>query len=474
MSRFSSFITLIFFVLFLAIPLVTLNSDFIAISIFCFILFIIDYFRFSFLSNIKIEARRQILLKENNEKIKIKNNRFNNNQIAIIETYIEIESDFPFFFKVQQDIPSELKTTSSMKSYDNIIINSFFYNISKNKKSIGKKNKFNDSNNSPNAIINKKNFMVSYEIKMKRGYYELDNIELKIFSPLFLNSKTIEIPAKLEFYSVPDEPIDIDLPIKSKKLSIYAGMIPAKKAGVGLNFFDVRKYYEGDRLNSINWKHSARTNQLYVNEFERESNTDVSIIIDCRNNYNTYSGYEEIFEKGIDAAYSIAKSMLKSQNRVSLLQFGSFFNYVRPEYGKVQLERIVQVLSRLKLSDTQDFWELDNIPISIIPSESLVFLITPLEDEDIPHIIRFHQKKYRFVIIALDIVEYTYKNYDDERKERYKKAYLLASSLRKATIELARKTGAVVLNYDCIQPFYQFIKENMFYLKELTKRAGKI
>jgi uncharacterized protein (DUF58 family) len=488
LQRFSQIIILIFFILFLSIALVTLNSDFIAISIFCFAIFTFDlFYSFSF-DKINIECERKIYLLSDNQKISIKNNRFENNQIAQIETKIVIKSNnlfsfFPFYIKIKENIPDRIKLLGSSLNNENIETGFFSYLKSVNLKP---KNSQDAIIKSPKYIkissdfirksssFNSSYFNYSYKVKVKRGFYEFEPVKFKIFSPLFLSSKNIDISANLTFYVVPDKNIDIDFPIRSKKLLVYTGMIPSKKPGIGLNFFDVRQYYEGDKLNTVNWKHSARNNQLYVNEFERESNTDVSIIVDCRNNPNTYSVSDDIFEKGIEAAYTIAKSMLKAQNRVSFLEFGSYFNFVRPGYGKVQLERITMVLSSLKINDQQDFWELDNIPTSIIPSGSLVFLITPLSEEDIPHIIRFHQRKFRFVIVALDIVEYLYNKMDNLEKERYKKAYMLASSLRKMTIETAKKAGSVVLNYNCIEPFSNFIKENSYYLKELTRKAGKI
>lgn len=483
MERFSQFIILFFFIFFLAISLVTFNSDFIAISLFCFIIFALDIFISFYFDKINIECERKIYLIEDNQKIQLKNNRFENNQIAQIETniFIKFNSSFsfiPFYIKIKEKLPDRITLIEDEQESDKTEINN---KVKKNKK-IEKSDKVETgffvsskySKKMYNSQINSSSFNYSYKVKVRRGQYDLEPIRLKIFSPLFLSSKVLELKANLSFYAIPDETIDIDLPVRSKKLLIYAGLIPSKKPGVGLNFFDVRQYYEGDKLNTINWKHSAKENQLYVNEFEKESNTDISIIVDCRNNPNTYSVSDDIFEKGIEAAYTIAKSMLKSQNRVSILQFGSFFNYVKPGYGKVQLERITLALSSLKISDQQDFWELDNIPTSIIPSGSLVFLITPLSEDDIPHIIRFHQRKYRFVIIALDIVEYLYSKMDNSQKEKYNKAYMLASSLRKMTIETAKKAGAVVLNYNCLEPFSNFIKENSYYLKELTRKAGRI
>jgi len=463
------FLLLVFFIIFLSIAIFTLNSDFITLAIFTFLLFILDNISILFFEKPQIKCIRKIstvnsgILDENtnenidenanenvveniDEKIESKKNRFIRDQNVLITVEIEIKFKRKFFFNLLEIIPKALAESNNIS----IIKNKYLFIPDKSMK-----------------------FNYSYNLKLKRGSYEFEPIQMEVFSLFALSKKTYSLAAPLNFFVLPSEAVDIELPIKSKKLSIYAGNIPSQKAGLGLNFLDVRKYYEGDKLNQINWKHSARNDELYVNEFERESNTDVSIIIDCRNNEN-YSTSPQIFEKGIDAAYSIAKSMLRAQNRVSLLEFGSFFNYLRPAYGKIQLERISLALANIKISEQKDFWELDAIPQEIIPSQSLVFLITPLSDEDIPHIIKFHQKKYRFVIIALDIAEYLYKISREEEKLKLKNAYLLAKSLRMITIETAKKAGAIVLNYDCITPFNEFIKDNLEYLKQLTRKIGRI
>lgn len=486
------FIFLLFFIIFLSISLLTLNSDFIALSIFCFSIFIIDYFYLLLLNSVKIKAISKIYKIENNQKINIKNNRFEDGDILLLETEIEIESSFYFFFNFIQNLPEKLEVSEdqffekSKQKEKNLIVENFFHIITKkskndkenekeeNKIKKAKKEKDTKKYKEKDKEKDKKIYIVKKYIKVKRGFYEFKSVEINIFSLLFLSSIRVNVDTELNFYATLKEPVDIELPIRSRKISIFAGSIPSKRSGVGIDFYGVRKYYEGDKLSLINWKKSAKNSDLYVNEFEKETNTDISIIVDCRKRVDYNENSKEFFEKALQVAYSIAKSLLKNQNRVSFLQFGSFFNYLRPAYGKIQLEKINQILSRLDLSVSQDYWELDNIPLEIIPAQSLVFLITPLEDEDIPHIIKFHKKKYRFVIIALDIVEYTYKNYDEQQRQKNKAAYLLASSLRKATIETARKTGAIVLNYDCIKPFNQFIKENNFYLYELVKRYGRI
>src|SRR5207237_1139183 len=71
----------------------------------------------------------------------------------------------------------------------------------------------------------------------------------------------------------------------------------------------------------INWKASSRYNELIVNETEAERVTDVMIVLDTD---VTFFGptESELFERGIQAAASMTRLLLRQGNRVGLVLQG--------------------------------------------------------------------------------------------------------------------------------------------------------
>src|SRR5881398_2737269 len=90
---------------------------------------------------------------------------------------------------------------------------------------------------------------------------------------------------------------------------------------IGTEFYSMRKYVPGDDPKRINWKASARQNELIVNETEAERITDVMVVLDT--DVTIFEEAEdELFERGIRAAASMASLLLRQGNRVGLILQG--------------------------------------------------------------------------------------------------------------------------------------------------------
>src|SRR5207245_2889964 len=63
--------------------------------------------------------------------------------------------------------------------------------------------------------------------------------------------------------------------LRPRHVGPWPGVIPSKALGLGTEFYSMRKYIPGDDPKRINWKASARYNELIVNEPEAERVTDV-------------------------------------------------------------------------------------------------------------------------------------------------------------------------------------------------------
>src|SRR5260370_10723852 len=100
----------------------------------------------------------------------------------------------------------------------------------------------------------------------------------------------------------------------------------------------MREYVPGDDPKRINWKASARYNELIVNETEAERVTDVMIVLDTD---VTFLGTteSELFEREVRAAASLTRLLLRQGNRVGLVLQGGERGSRPAGFGKTHERR---------------------------------------------------------------------------------------------------------------------------------------
>src|SRR5512135_1807981 len=60
-----------------------------------------------------------------------------------------------------------------------------------------------------------------------------------------------------------------------------SGLHRSPRLGFSVNFAEYRPYRPGDDIRKIDWKVFARLDRFFVKEFEGETNTGITLILDC-------------------------------------------------------------------------------------------------------------------------------------------------------------------------------------------------
>lgn len=183
----------------------------------------------------------------------------------------------------------------------------------------------------------------------QRGYYPLDKIEL-ISSDLFLLDKFIgEIPCSEEFYVYPRR-------VRSEKLAIpfqkIMGDLLVKKILYEdpFAFAGIRDYVASDPMNRINWKASAKSQDLLVNMFDSTIEQKVVILVDTYENRGALNA--GLNEESIRIAAALAERFLIQGVEVSV--FGNGQDVITKELFSVvnesgmRLGTVKQAFSRLE------------------------------------------------------------------------------------------------------------------------------
>jgi len=158
----------------------------------------------------------------------------------------------------------------------------------------------------------------------------------------------------------------------------FTGSEVARTKGDGIEYADIRDYVPGDRLRSINWRASARKNDLVVNERHPERNTDVVLFVDSF--ADVRRGDRSTLDDAVRAAATLATRYLDRRDRVGLVAFGGILRWLQPGMGLTQRFRLIETVLETDIEPTYTWRDVNRIPPRILPPKALVLALTPLVD----------------------------------------------------------------------------------------------
>lgn len=110
----------------------------------------------------------------------------------------------------------------------------------------------------------------------------------------------------------------------------------------GIEFSDLRQYLPSDDANRIDWKSSARTNDLYVKEYDEEEDTDTFIILDTSTTMTFGTADKLKSEYAAVMASTISYASVDIGIRVGIGMFGEEEEFLTPERGESQYQNILR------------------------------------------------------------------------------------------------------------------------------------
>lgn len=184
---------------------------------------------------------------------------------------------------------------------------------------------------------------------------------------------------------------------------VFSGEYHSVFKGRGMEFSEVREYYFGDDIRSIDWNVTARFGHPYIKIFEEERELTVMLLVDMSG--SLLFGSVEKTKQQIAAELSaiLAFSALKNNDKVGLILFtDKIEKFVPPRKGKSHSLRIIrEVLSfepKGKATNLRQVLEYFN---HTIKKKAIVFLISDYIDGGYDKILRIVGKKHDLIGIVL-------------------------------------------------------------------------
>ncbi len=299
-----------------------------------------------------------------------------------------------------------------------------------------------------------KSFKFDYKVQGPRGGYPLEALLADGYDHCGLIHVTQSVKTHGQLFVFPSIVRLKGVSIRPRRTRVYAGTIPARVGGPGVEFFGVRDYQPGDSPRHINWRIAARHDEeLYSNEFQQERVADVAVVLDGRERSNLFIGGNSLFEHSVLAAGTLSDALLAQGNRVGLLIYGQYLHWTWPGYGKLQRERILQALSHAQPGSSQVFDGLEYLPTRMFPSESQIILVSPLVEDDYATLVQLRARGYQVLVVSPDPVAF-----EQSHLPQWRAIQLAARVVRLERgilIRNLKRAGVHVVEWDITKPFDQ-------------------
>jgi len=189
-----------------------------------------------------------------------------------------------------------------------------------------------------------------------------------------------------------------------------SGLHRSPHKGYSVEFKEHRQYVQGDEIRAIDWKVFAKTDRLYIREFEEETNLRATLVVDHSGSMNyvgSRSGGVTKYQYAMRIAASLAYLMVGQQDGVGLATFDTQVDeYLPPRSRPSHLQAIFATLLRRPPSGETELSEVLNALAAKLHRRGVMILISDCF-ADVPKLIHSltHFRHARHEVIVIQVVD---------------------------------------------------------------------
>ena len=195
------------------------------------------------------------------------------------------------------------------------------------------------------------------------------------------------------------------LHFKTKRMTsdLFAGQYVSAFKGRGMEFSEVREYYPGDDIRTIDWNVSARFGHPYVKVFHEERELTVMLLLDISGSH--LFGTRSRFKKELlaEIAGMLAFLAIKTNDKVGAILFSSKVEkYIPPKKGASHVWRLIKEVFTYEPVDlTTNIDEALSFLNTVVKRHAIVFLISDCIAEGYGKSFGFTSKKHDLTVIRI-------------------------------------------------------------------------
>lgn len=218
----------------------------------------------------------------------------------------------------------------------------------------------------------------------KRGEFSFGNTLLFVTSPIKIVKRRFNFPTQQTVFVYPSYMQMQKISIKAlSNIIMQVGNKQIRKLGNSTEFEQIKEYVRGDDYRTINWKATARKNQLMVNTYIDEKCQQVYCLIDKSRSMKMPFERLTLLDYAINSSLALSNVALQKQDKVGLLTFAEKIDsFVPADRKPMQMEAIMQQLYKQSTYfKDADFEALYAQVRNKIKQRSLLILFTNFESE---------------------------------------------------------------------------------------------
>ncbi|NLZ99345.1 MAG: DUF58 domain-containing protein [Micrococcus sp.] len=215
----------------------------------------------------------------------------------------------------------------------------------------------------------------------RRGTVRTRKLTIRTYGPLRLGGRQHTHTSTGDVTVVPPFRSRRHLPSRINQLREIEGRSAVYAPGAGHEFDSLREYVRGDDVRTIDWRASARSDELIVRTYRPERDRRVVVVLDSSRASAVRVGDETRFDAGIEAALFMSALANAGGDRVDLLTLDQSIRTRSSSEEKGHLlhrvsRALSQVFPRLLAAD----WSVLPPEISNVTRQrALIVLVTPLD-----------------------------------------------------------------------------------------------
>lgn len=192
--------------------------------------------------------------------------------------------------------------------------------------------------------------------------------------------------------------------ISTKKLvdGLISGSYHSVFKGSGVEFSEIREYYPGDDIRSIDWNVTARFNKPYVKSYIEERDLRVYFVLDISGSVS-FGNTIEKRRKSIEIIASLMFSALKNNDAIGLFLITDNIELFIP--AKKGRKHILRLLAKiLSFTPKSKITNLNNsleAVSKIIKRRGIVFLISDFQTSDFTKPLKVLRKRNDIIAIKI-------------------------------------------------------------------------
>lgn len=215
-----------------------------------------------------------------------------------------------------------------------------------------------------------------------RGVYNFGKLNIYVGSPLKLICRRYVFSNNNSLSCYPSfiQMKQLEL-LTFSNSKIPLGFKKIRRIGHTLEFEQIKNYVAGDDIRSINWKSTAKNNQLMVNQYQDETRQSIYIMIDKGRVMQMPFNELSLLDYAINASLALSNVILRKNDKVSVMTYSKNVKTLATlSSEKIQMQKIMEMLYSIETNFIEsDYSKLYATIKHTISHRSLLILFTNFE-----------------------------------------------------------------------------------------------